>query len=302
MLVQSLAARVAELRSSRVPFVHARVVLAERPTSAKPGDEALVLADGTIEGFVGGTCAETTVRDLSLALLDSGEKVIVRITPVAENAPLGTVDTGGPSGRVVVHNPCFSGGTLEVFLDPVVPEPLIVVVGSAPIAEALIAVGAQVGYQVEAYNGAIPADAAAVVVASHGRGEERALTAALEAGVSYVGLVASARRGRAVLDSLILPETLRERVRTPAGMDIGARSPGEVAVSVLAEIVAARPQAARPAVAVARPAVGGIDPVCPMTVAAGTDALQVTHDGRTVWFCGTGCRQAFLADPAMYAS
>ncbi len=285
-----------------MPFVHARVVLAERPTSAKPGDEALVLADGSMEGFVGGTCAESTIRDLSLTLLDSGEKVIVRITPVAEDAPPGPAEPAGdPSGRVVVHNPCLSGGTLEVFLDPNVPQPLVVVVGRAPIAEALVAVGVQLGYATHVFDGDIPVDAAAMVVASHGRGEERAITAALEAGVPYVGLVASAKRGQAVLGALDLPAGLRERVRTPAGIDIGARTPGEVAVSVLAEIIAARPQPARPAVVVARPAAAGIDPVCGMTVDAGVDALHLEHDGKVVWFCGSGCMQAFRAAPAMYA-
>ena len=299
MLRPDLSARAGELRAARVPFVHARVVLAERPTSAKPGDEALVLADGTMEGFVGGTCAESTVRDLSLTLLDTGEKVIVRITPVAEDTPADPA--GAPSGRVVVHNPCLSGGTLEVFLDPNVPQTLVVVVGHAPIAEAVVAVGVQLGYAARAYDGDIPADTAAVVVASHGRGEERAIAAALEAGVPYVGLVASAKRGRAVLDAMDLPAALREKVRTPAGIDIGARTPGEVAVSVLAEIIAARPQAARPAVAVARPAAAGVDLVCGMTVAAGADALHLEHAGQIVWFCGSGCMQAFLADPAMYA-
>ncbi len=302
MLRQDLSVRAAELRAGRVPFVHARVVLAERPTSAKPGDEALVLADGSMEGFVGGTCAESTVRDLSLTLLDSGEKVIVRITPVAEDAPSGSAGTAGvPSGRVVVHNPCLSGGTLEVFLDPNVPQPLVLVVGVAPIAEALVAVGVQLGYAMRAYEDDIPADTAAMVVASHGRGEERALGSALEAGVPYVGLVASAKRGRAVLDALDLPPALRERVRTPAGIDIGARSPGEVAVSVLAEIIAARPRPALPAVAVARPVAAGVDPVCGMTVEAGADALHLEHDGQVVWFCGSGCMQAFGAAPAMYA-
>ena len=297
-----LSFRAAELRALRVPFVHARVVLAERPTSAKPGDEALVLADGTMEGFVGGACAETTIRDLSLTLLESEEKVIVRITPVAEDAPPGPSGLAGvPSGRVVVHNPCLSGGTLEVFLDPIVPQPLVVVVGRAPIAEALVAAAAQLGYAARVYDGDVPPDTAAMVVASHGRGEERAIIAALEAGVPYVGLVASAKRGRAVLDALDLSGPLRERVRTPAGIDIGARTPGEVAVSVLAGIIAARPRPAIPAVAVAKPPAAGVDPVCGMTVGSGADALHLDHHGEVVWFCGSGCMQAFRANPAMYA-
>ena len=116
-----LADRAAELRDARVPYVHARVVLAEAPTSAKPGAEALVLPDGTIEGFVGGTCAESTVRAQGLALLDSGESLLLRITPTPEPEQ---------AGMLVVHNPCLSGGTLEIFLEPVMPAPAIVVAGT----------------------------------------------------------------------------------------------------------------------------------------------------------------------------
>src|SRR5437763_16391394 len=98
-----LSDRAAALRAQRVPFVHARVVRADRPTSAKAGDEALVLADGTVEGFVGGTCAESTVRAQSLALLDSGETLLLRISPVEEP---GRAD---PPGAVTAYNPCLSG-------------------------------------------------------------------------------------------------------------------------------------------------------------------------------------------------
>jgi xanthine dehydrogenase accessory factor len=102
-----LTARAAALRAQRVPFVHVRVVLAENPTSAKPGDEALVLTDGTMEGFVGGTCAETTVRSQSLALFDSGDATLLRITPEPDH---------DQPGYRFVHNPCLSGGTIELFL------------------------------------------------------------------------------------------------------------------------------------------------------------------------------------------
>ena len=117
--------RARELRASRVPYVHARVVLAEAPTSAKPGAEAIVLADGTIEGFVGGDCAESTVRAQGIALLDSGDSLLLRITPEPE---------ADQPGKLVVHNPCLSGGTLEIFLEPVLPAPTLVVVGTAPVA------------------------------------------------------------------------------------------------------------------------------------------------------------------------
>ena len=129
-----------------------------------------MLADGTIEGFVGGTCAESTVRAQSLALLDSHESLLLRITPQAEEQS---------AGKLTVHNPCLSGGTLEIFLEPMVPAPLIAVVGDSPIAHALLRIGERLGY--EAISSASPEGATAVVVASHGRDEEEALVAALRA-------------------------------------------------------------------------------------------------------------------------
>jgi xanthine dehydrogenase accessory factor len=151
-------------------------------------------------------------------------------------------------------------------------------------------------------------DAAAVVVASHGRGEEGALVAALEAGVPYVGLVASRKRGSAVVAALPVSSDLKARVHTPAGLDIGASTAEEVALSILAEIVASHPRQVRPpdAAKVAIPTGSTeIDPVCGMSVLVEEDSLHAVHpdpgqSGRVVWFCGPGCRQAFLANPAAY--
>jgi xanthine dehydrogenase accessory factor len=285
--------RAAELRRQRVPFVHARVVLAERPTSAHPGDEAIVLADGTIEGFVGGDCAESTVRAQSLALLDSGESIVLRISPTPEE-PV--------PGKLMAHNPCLSGGTLEIFLQPQRPAPLVAVHGDSPIAEAVASIGAAVGYEI-VRRADVPADASAVIVASHGRDEAGVLTAALNAGVDYVGLVASPKRGAAVVADLDVEADVKARVVTPAGLDIGARTPQEVAVSILADIVARRPRlTARPvteSVGEASPATA-TDPVCGMTVLAAEASLHLDHDGQRRYFCGTGCLRAFAAEPARY--
>jgi xanthine dehydrogenase accessory factor len=295
VLRQDLSGRSVELRAARIPFVHARVVLAERPTSAKPGDEAIILADGTMEGFVGGDCAETTVRQQSVEALSAREPVLLRITPVPEP---------DQPGKVVVHNPCLSGGTVEIFLEPLVPPPLVHVVGTSPTATALLSLGRSLGYAMSAYEGRVSVDAAALVVASHGQEEEAALVTALEAGVAYVGLVASRKRGSAVVDRLDVSAGLKAQVHTPAGLDIGAATAEEVALSILAEIVASHPRRARSSTVVAAvlPRTE-IDPVCGMSVLAGTDAVHVDDSergGRTVWFCGPGCRKAFLADPDAY--
>jgi xanthine dehydrogenase accessory factor len=305
-----LLAEVERLRGDRTPFVLATVVRVERPTSAKAGDRAIVLADGTLAGFVGGTCAESTVRLQGLRLLATGESTLLRITAADPPAP-------SIEGMVTVANPCLSGGTLDIFLEAMVPPPLVYVFGDAPVARALAAAGAAIGYEMRAGGGhapAVPPDADAVVVASHGRDEPPVLTAALRAGVPYVALVASRRRGAAVLADLDVPEEERARVHSPAGLDIGGRTAGEVAVSILAEIVASRP---RPAVAAAGPAaqpaapaaasgpavaapVEAVDPVCGMSVAVTDAALRLEHAGKTWYFCGTGCREAAAADPGRY--
>lgn len=297
-----IAARAAELRAQRAAFVHARVVLAERPTSAKPGDEAIVHPDGTIEGFVGGDCAESTVRAQALALLDSGESRLLRITPTPESSAASTQSSDpADQSRVVVHNPCLSGGTLEIFLAPEVPVPCVIVVGDAPVAKALIALGAPLGYDIRPMTEGIPADAAAVVVASHGRDEQTVLVQALRAGVPYVGLVASRKRGEAVVASLDMCASMSSRVVTPAGLDIGARTPEEIALSILAEIVARRPQpSGRPIVGSEASSVAAVDPVCGMSVATVETSLHLDHDDTRYWFCGSGCLRAFAAAPADY--
>jgi xanthine dehydrogenase accessory factor len=317
-----LLARADRLRAQRTPFVLATVVRAQRPTSAKAGDRAIVMSDGTIEGFVGGVCAESTVRLEGLRLLDAGSSMLLRITPTdATPAPA----SDEPEGMVVVANPCLSGGTLDIFLESVLPATLVHVFGDAPIARALVTVAEAAGYAVTATTDparAIASDATAVVVASHGRDEEVVLSAALMAGVPYVGLVASPRRGSAVLAELTLPDVMRDKVRTPAGLDIGARTPLEVAVSIVAELVSVRSSLRRPptpqpppppapatAMSLPHPAPlptlrpkTAIDPVCGMSVAAVPASLHLEHNGRTWYFCGPGCRQAFAADPERYAA
>jgi xanthine dehydrogenase accessory factor len=232
-----LAERARRLQNERQAFVTATVVRAQSPTSALPGDVAIVLADGTVEGFVGGVCAEGSVRMHGLRVMETGEPLLLRLVPDAgEDEPVA-------GGAVTAHNPCLSGGALEIFLDPSLPPPRVVVVGEAPVAQALRDLAPRVGLEAVGANGsAVPVSGEdlALVVASHGRDEEPALAAALTEGVPYVGLVASERRGEAVRASLEVPAALKERLRTPAGVDIGARTPAEIALAILAEIVQER--------------------------------------------------------------
>jgi xanthine dehydrogenase accessory factor len=191
-------------------------------------------------------------------------------------------------------------------MEPVLPAPTVRVIGDSPIARALAAVGASLGYQVEPWSLAEMRTTDAVVVASHGFDEEKALIDALDAGIPYVGLVASPKRGRAVLESLDIPETLKERVHTPAGLNIGARTPEEVALSILAEIIQERDAPLRIRslpLLVDEPAAGttAVDPICKMTVAAVEASIHADVDGVRYYFCCPGCKDTFLADPAAYS-
>jgi xanthine dehydrogenase accessory factor len=231
MIAERLANRAAALEEERAPYVLATVVRAARPASVQVGATALVLTDGTIEGFVGGHCAEPSVRLHALRVLETGEPLLLRIEP-------GDGDGAAIDGAVTVHNPCISGGALEIFLEPHVPTARLRVIGDTPIAIALAELGRGLGYDMA--SGEPEPEDAALIVASHGRDEEDALATALDVGVPYVGLVASRKRGAAVVDALEVSDDDKARVHTPAGLDIGARTPEEIALSILAEVVATR--------------------------------------------------------------
>jgi xanthine dehydrogenase accessory factor len=292
MIKGELADRGRQLAQDRVPFVIATVVGARRPTSVRLGDSAIVLHDGTIEGFVGGVCAESTVRLYSLRVLETGEALLLRLVP--GDGEIGTLDS--VEGAIVEHNPCLSGGSLEIFLEPQLPAPRILVVGSAPIATALGRLARAADYEVthaEADEGRTLASPAAVIVASHGSGEERVLSDALAAGVPYVALVASATRGAAVRAALDVPEELRAQLHTPAGLSISADTPAEIAISILAELVAERhahPDRGAGAGATVAPVVSGVDPVCGMTVAVTAATLYLDIEGERMYFCCEHCR------------
>ena len=319
MITPELARRSRELADARQAFVTATVVRSQHPTSAQPGSVALVLADGTIEGFVGGVCAEHSVRAYSLAALQSGEPVLLRILPdpeqegaVDEAADQGTV-VASERGTVTVKNPCLSGGAIEVFLEPTPPPPRVVVVGESPIVGAMARIGEELGLEMVPSDGHEPEPAGgdlALVVAAHGRDELHALRRGLESGVAYIGLVGSEKRGAGVLDELRadgVGEELLERVDVPAGIPIGSHTPSEIAVSILARVVSVRrggsaaapgrpaADAAGPQRAAAAPSSLAVDPICGMTVAAAETTLSVQRDGETVYFCSEGCKAKFEA-------
>jgi xanthine dehydrogenase accessory factor len=302
----------------RQPYVSATVVQVERPTSARPGDSAIVHPDGRIDGFVGGVCAESTVRMHALQAMASGEPLLLRIVPGDDESP------GDGEGMVTVRNPCLSGGALQIFLQPHLPPRRVTVYGSVPIAGEVAELSRHLGYEVtvcEDADSELAAETSAVVVASLGRFDEEAVLRAVAFGVPYIGLVASPKRGRVVLSGLGLAPDDLARVHTPAGFDIGARTPREIALSIVAQLVAvlgshgageSRPDTGPDGAGAGESMAGpvttragdvtsvatAIDPVCGMTVAAIAVTLHREVGGAVVWFCSESCMRSFEQDPA----
>lgn len=305
MISRTMWRRAEELAGQGTAFATATVVRVERPTSVEAGDVALVLADGTIEGFVGGVCTEHSLRAHALEAIERAEPVMLRILPFADQG-----EAADASGVVTVQNPCLSGGAVELFIEPVLPARRVLVVGDTPIARALRSLGGALDYEMVDADGAEarPGDLA-LVVASHGRDEVEWLRRGLDAGLPYLGLVASATRGDGVVGELRGEGTTDEeiaRIEVPAGLDIGARTPAEVALSILARIVAVGRSGAAAAsrtVAVgtamgtsaAAADASAVDPICGMTVAVAPGTPSLDHDGETVYFCCDGCKGAFRA-------
>jgi xanthine dehydrogenase accessory factor len=330
VITQAVSALQAELVQRREPFVTATVVKVTRPTSASAGDVALVRADGSIEGFVGGVCAATSVRLYSLQAMEAGSPLLLRIMPDPEvEDPEALPISEGQEidrepGAVTVRNPCLSGGAVEVFLEPVLPALRLLVAGESPIAEALIQLGPQVGFELVPGETPAPGDLG-LVVAAHGRNELDALAAAVRAELPYIGLVASPKRGAAVRAELTDMGVDVGRLETPAGLDIGAKTAPEIALSILARVIEVRRQrdrargggaSAPPAPApvatpptastprtgedprtAAAPAGAGlqiaVDPVCQMRVIVEDGTPQAERDGETFYFCCDGCQRSF---------
>ena len=284
--------RVEQLTRERVPFVRATVVRAQEPTSAQAGDRAIVLADGSVEGFVGGHCATGSVRTAALEVLASGQGVLLRVLP--DGADL---FPSSPGASVVV-NPCLSGGALEIYLEPQLPPARLHLIGSSPVAEAVAVLATTVGLAVDrATAGDDPRGATAVVVSSHDGLEAGEVRAALDAGVGFVALVCSRTRGVALLEQLDLSPQECTRVHAHAGLEIGARSAPEIALSVVAAVVRAIrvDGLVAPRTSAAPQTSTAVDPVCGMTVTVAADTPSAVVDGVTHWFCNPGCRDTYVA-------
>jgi xanthine dehydrogenase accessory factor len=288
---------IVDLRRRRQPFAIATVVRAERPTSSKPGDKAIIAPDGTLTGWIGGSCAHDIVVRNSLEALQEGEPRFLTLSSRAEAKRFGVID---------VPMQCYSGGVLDVFIEPQVPRPHMVVVGYETIARALVRISKTLQFDVtvvdplatkaavpeadEVINElVIPPTATCVVVATHGRYDEDAIERAARTGASYIALVASPKRAAVILQSVRERGVDVTKVKSPAGLDIGAEGAEEIALSIVAEIVQRK---AKPRVEVAAPA-EAIDPICNMSVTIEGALYRSEYEGQTYYFCCAHCQETF---------
>ncbi len=288
--------RIAALAASGEPFALATVTWRRGPSSGKGGSKAVVHPDGRVEGWLGGACAEPTVVRVALEALQDGAS---RLLVLGE-------DDHRP-GVIAVPMACSSEGAMEVFVEPVLPAPDVWVVGRSPAVHTLSALAGTLGWSVRVVDVDLDLSdvgpRSMVVVATQGHYDEPAVEAALATPAGYVGLVASQKRAGAVLTYLReqgVDETALARLRAPAGLDLGATAHEEIAVAILAELVALRAsRTAGPPVEVAQPATA-VDPVCGMSVDVARARFTSEHEGGVVYFCAAGCKRAFDADPSAF--
>lgn len=306
----------AALVEGREPFVMVTVVWRRAPSSGQVGARALILADGSVRGWVGGACAEPTVVERARRSLETGESTLVFMGP-PERA-----EGRGRSELESVPMACESDGALEVLLEPIIPPPRLVAIGRSPAVDAMAAMAQSLGWEaVVVDDGGRPDDhrdpavvrtkldlvptvvdrRCAVVVATQGHYDDLALAAALATPAGYIGLVASPRRAAAVIEQLRSDghdDEQLARIQAPAGLDLGPVANVEIAAAIVADLVRRRargelpagPDADRPAPSLAT------DPVCGMTVDPATARYHSLVDGVDHWFCASGCKRAFDAD------
>ena len=321
--------RVHTLRQMGDPFVIATVVRAEKPTSAKAGAKALITEDGQLSGWIGGSCAEPTVkREAKKALLD-GQPRLIRLCPPEH------LGTAPQEGVIEIALTCISGGTLEIYIEPQMAQPHLIVIGHLATAEALITLAKGMGWRTSLLGLDVNAERfpnadqlvdelnfqriktgpnSHVVIASHGNYDEDMLVAALQSVAPYVTLIASHKRAAAILQYLKesnLSEDQIARLKFPAGLDLGAITPEEIALSILAEIVQFRRRKMDRVQAEANPSMltlsiasspvtEAIDPVCGMSVDVASAHFTSEYQGETYYFCAAGCKRNFDKEPGKY--
>lgn len=296
-----------ELSRKGEKFALATVVWRQAPSSGHEGARALVTVDGEIHGWIGGACAEPVVIREAQRVIAEGEPQLILLGDAEE---FGHV----PEGMVQIPMSCQSEGALQVYIEPVLSTPQLIVVGRSPMATTLVDLASILGWRAELvdseqFTSAQVESDSIVIVATQGHDDEGALERAVLGGPAFVGLVASRKRGEAVLDYLNdrgFDAAMLDQVRFPVGIDLGHTTHNEIAVSVLAELVALRAKGelspSHDKEMIESPGLPetAIDPVCGMTVAADETTRPFEHEGTTYHFCCPACRMAFEKDPAAY--
>lgn len=323
--------KINELLAGGEPFVVATVVRCEPPTSGKPGDKAIILPDGRIRGWIGGGCAQPVVIAEARKALSDGKPRLIRISPSATASEAGSGDKG------VVDYPmtCYSGGAMDIYVEPVLPKPHLLILGRSPVAQTLAALACTIHHDVSVVSPEADAEnfsgvklivrndfslhdlrvtpESCIVVSTQGEGDEEALEQALKTQAVYIGFVASRTKAQKVFEYLRQKGLAAERlnsVRAPAGLDLEARSPEEIAISILAEIVQFKAKQFERPVASGKTETPALkimqaeakDPVCGMTVDPQKAKYKSEHQGTVFYFCCAGCKQKFDQQPDKYLS
>src|SRR5258706_715713 len=318
-----------ELRNAGHPFAIATVIRAEKPTSAKVGANALITDTGTVTGWIGGSCAEPTVKREAKKALQDGQPRLIRLCPPEK------MGQAPQEGVIEIALTCISGGTLEIYIEPQLAQPHLMVIGHLATAEALVSLGKDLGWRISLIGIDVTrerfpdADQVVdeldfsqiktsrntyVVVASHGNYDEDALITALHSEASYVALIASKKRAGAILQYLNESNLTQEqiaRLKYPAGLDFGAVTPEEIALSILAEIIQRRrqhnatvqessPMTSIPLTMAQSSTLEALDPVCGMIVEIATAHFTSEFRGKTYYFCAGGCKRSFDKEPGKY--
>ncbi len=308
----------ADLSRRHQPFLVATVVWARGPSSGKRGSSAVIQSDGAVTGWIGGACAEPVViREAREAMADGKSRLLFL-------GPPGDVNELDRPDVVSVPISCTSEGALEVFLEPMLPQPHLVAVGRSPSVSTLSQLAGALDWRVTVVDdGGDATDypdagevvttlsfsddlgpSTAIVVATQGHYDEPALEAALATEAGYIGLVASAKRAETVIGYLKdrgIPDEQLARITAPAGIDLGHIQHREIGISVLAQLVAMRAKGAiAGGVPMQEPSHTAIDPVCHMEVDIASAKWITEHAGETYYFCAPGCKTAFEKDPASY--
>jgi xanthine dehydrogenase accessory factor len=285
-----------ELRAREEPFVLATVVAYKSPQSAKPGSKAIIKRDGTWTGWVGGGCVQPIVLREAKRALQTGQPKLLTISPDAAHDDWQGVE----SFRMT----CEGGGSLEIYLEPVLPKPHLVIVGSSPVAQTVAQLGELLDFKVVAVDPAQPEsvrnqinEASYVVVATMGNRDEEGLLAVAGTRPRYLGLVASRKKSEALFEYARAngaTEADIAAITCPAGIEIGSETLPEIALSVAAQLVRVRRASAEPVVEPA-PAIESVatDPICGMTVDIEGAKYTSVVDGKTIYFCCLRCKETF---------